>query len=78
LALPARRSAAPVVIEPAQDYPRLALQALGSAAPGSSAGGEQPKFGAVTHGAPVLVKFSPAGDAPADQRWRDLLAMSRV
>jgi serine/threonine protein kinase HipA of HipAB toxin-antitoxin module len=22
---------------------------------------------------PVLVKFSPAGDAPADQRWRDLL-----
>jgi hypothetical protein len=73
LALPARRSAAPVVIEPAQDYPRLALQALSSAAPGFSAGGEQPKFGAVTHGAPVLVKFSPAGDAPADQRWRDLL-----
>ena len=51
----------------------MALQALGSAAPGSSAGGEQPKFGAVTAGAPVLVKFSPAGDAPADQRWRDLL-----
>jgi serine/threonine protein kinase HipA of HipAB toxin-antitoxin module len=46
---------------------------LGSAAPGSSAGGEQPKFGAVTDGVPVLVKFSPAGDAPADQRWRDLL-----
>jgi serine/threonine protein kinase HipA of HipAB toxin-antitoxin module len=51
----------------------LALQALSSAAPGSSAGGEQPKFGAVTNGVPVLVKFSPAGDAPADQRWRDLL-----
>jgi hypothetical protein len=73
LALPASRSAAPVVSDPAHDYPRMALQALGSAAPGSSAGGEQPKFGAVTGGAPVLVKFSPAGDAPADQRWRDLL-----
>ncbi len=73
LALPTSRSAAPEVSDPVQDYPRLALQALGSAAPGSSAGGEQPKFGAVTHGVPVLVKFSPAGDGPADQRWRDLL-----
>lgn len=73
LALPPWRSVAPVVSDPASDYPRLARQALGSAAPGSSAGGEQPKFAAVTGGVPVLVKFSPAGDAPADQRWRDLL-----
>jgi hypothetical protein len=73
LALPPQRSAATVVSDPAHDYPRLALQALSSAAPGSSVGGEQPKFGAVTNGVPVLVKFSPAGDAPADQRWRDLL-----
>jgi hypothetical protein len=73
LDLPPSRSAAPAVSDPVQDYPRLALQALVSAAPGSSAGGEQPKFCAVTGGVPVLVKFSPAGDAPADQRWRDLL-----
>jgi len=73
LALPPNRSAAPLVTDSARDYPHLALQALGSAAPGSSAGGEQPKFGAVKDGLPVLVKFSPAGDAPADQRWRDLL-----
>jgi hypothetical protein len=73
LALPPSRSCASAVSDPVQDYPRLALQALGSAAPGSSAGGEQPKFGAVTNGMPVLVKFSPAGAAPADQRWRDLL-----
>ena len=73
LALPRQRSAATEVSDPAHDYPRLALQALSSAAPGSSAGGEQPKFGAVTNGVHVLVKFSPAGDAPADQRWRDLL-----
>jgi hypothetical protein len=73
LALPLSRSAAPAVSDPVQDYPRLALQALGSAAPGSGAGGEQPKFCAVTDGVPVLVKFSPAGNGPADQRWRDLL-----
>ena len=73
LARPLGQSATPVVNDPEQDYPRLALQALVSAAPGSSAGGEQPKFCAVTDGVPVLVKFSPAGDAPADQRWRDLL-----
>ncbi len=73
LALPVSRSAAPVVAAPDQDYPRLAQQALGSAVPGSSAGGEQPKFGAVVKGVPVLVKFSPAGPAPADVRWRDLL-----
>lgn len=73
LALPASRSAAPVVAAPDQDYPRLAQQSLGSAVPGSSAGGEQPKFGAVVKGVPMLVKFSPAGPAPADVRWRDLL-----
>lgn len=73
LGLPASRSAAPVVTDRRQAYPQLALQALGSAATGSSAGGEQPKFCAVADGVPVLVKFSPAGAAPADQRWRDLL-----
>jgi hypothetical protein len=73
LALPPSRSAAPAVTDPVLDYPRLALQALGNAAPGSSAGGEQPKFCAVNDGVPVLVKFSPAGHSPADQRWRDLL-----
>lgn len=69
----ARRNAAPPVIEPAADYPRLALAALGSGHPGSSAGGEQPKFSAQREGHPVLVKFSPAGDGPVEQRWRDLL-----
>ena len=73
LALPPSRSAAPVVTDPLQDYLRLAQLALGSAAPGSSAGGEQPKFCALVNGMPVLVKFSPAGNSPAEQRWRDLL-----
>ncbi|MBT9552749.1 MAG: type II toxin-antitoxin system HipA family toxin YjjJ [Hydrogenophaga sp.] len=69
----ARRGAAPSVGDAEADYPRLALEALGSSHAGSSAGGEQPKFSALRDGHPVLVKFSPAGDAPADQRWRDLL-----
>ncbi|MEZ5707288.1 MAG: type II toxin-antitoxin system HipA family toxin YjjJ [Burkholderiaceae bacterium] len=68
-----QRSHAPVVTHPAQQYPELAAQALGQRLAGSSAGGEQPKFSAVRHGRAVLVKFSPAGDSPVDQRWRDLL-----
>lgn len=69
----AQRSSAPTITDPHTDYPRLALQALGSSLAGSSAGGEQPKFSARRDGHPVLVKFSPAGDGPAEQRWRDLL-----
>lgn len=69
----ARHTQSPTVEDPQQDYPRLALAALGSSQSGSSAGGEQPKFSAVRDGHPVLVKFSPAGDGPAEQRWRDLL-----
>lgn len=61
-----------------QDYPRLANAALQDGQPGSSAGGEQPKFCTVTGGRSVIVKFSPAGDAPADQRWRDLLVCEHL
>lgn len=67
------RSAAPVVTDPATQYPALAAQALGQPLAGSSAGGEQPKFSAVRDGHPVLVKFSAADDSAASQRWRDLL-----
>ncbi|MGB3449692.1 MAG: type II toxin-antitoxin system HipA family toxin YjjJ [Giesbergeria sp.] len=55
------------------DYPVLARSALQGQLPGSSAGGEQPKFCCVTQGRSVIVKFSSAGDSPADQRTRDLL-----
>jgi hypothetical protein len=74
LQLPApQRSRATVVDDPVRQYPPLAAQALGQSLAGSSAGGEQPKFSAVRNGQLVLVKFSPAGDGPAEQRWRDLL-----
>ena len=62
----------------AADYPRLAEQAMQGTHPGSSAGGEQPKFCTVTAGRHVLVKFSPAGDAPVDQRMRDLLVCEHL
>ena len=62
----------------ATDYPRLAEQAMQGTHPGSSAGGEQPKFCTVTAGRHVLVKFSPAGDAPVDQRMRDLLVCEHL
>lgn len=74
MALPSPlRTAAPVVSDPATDYPVLAAQALDLGTPGSSAGGEQPKFSAVRDGHAVLVKFSPADGSAASQRWRDLL-----
>ncbi|MCC2636602.1 MAG: hypothetical protein K0Q68_321 [Moraxellaceae bacterium] len=58
-------------------YPRLA-EAFLDEQPGSSAGGEQPKFTArlATPGGgirSVIVKFSPTGNDAAAVRWRDLL-----
>lgn len=58
-------------------YARLAMAAALGESPGSSAGGEQPKFTAYAHTlagpAHVLVKFSERPDSPVSQRWRDLL-----
>jgi hypothetical protein len=72
--LPARASR----VASASDYPRLAEQAMRGTHPGSSAGGEQPKFCTITAGRHVIVKFSPAGDAPTDQRMRDLLVCEHL
>lgn len=61
----------------AEEYARLALEAARGETPGSSAGGEQPKFTTYTmtpdgerH---VIVKFSELEDSPVSERWRDLL-----
>lgn len=58
-------------------YPRLAEAAAGLF-PGSSAGGEQPKFLTTLQDKaggfqPVLVKFSPPLDQATGSRWADLL-----
>jgi hypothetical protein len=65
-------------VQSADEYPRLAEQAMQGTLGGSSAGGEQPKFCTVAAGRHVLVKFSPAGDAPVDQRLRDLLVCEHL
>jgi hypothetical protein len=60
-----------------QEYARLAQQASQGEIPGSSAGGEQPKFTAyaMTAEGPrhVIVKFSEMLESPVSERWRDLL-----
>ena len=64
----------PIVTSEA-DYPELANSVMNGVIPGSSAGGEQPKFTAYcgTRSAHVIVKFSPKGDSEVARRWRDIL-----
>ena len=61
----------------AEEYIRLAKEAVRGEKPGSSAGGEQPKFTtfAITSNGPrhVIVKFSEMEESPVSERWRDLL-----
>lgn len=63
------------VIASDNDYPKLADGVMSGTIPGSSAGGEQPKFTAFSgnHSAHVIVKFSPKGNNELARRWRDIL-----
>ncbi len=65
-----------------EEYARLALEAARGEIPGSSAGGEQPKFtvSAMTpDGARhVIVKFSESEEGPVSERWRDLLLAEHI
>ncbi|MEA3286233.1 MAG: type II toxin-antitoxin system HipA family toxin YjjJ [Candidatus Marinimicrobia bacterium] len=67
-----RRKALPT---PDEEYPKLADSVMNGEIPGSSAGGEQPKFTAYSaHShSHVIVKFSPPGKDKIAQRWRDIL-----
>lgn len=57
------------------DYPALADAVMSGSIPGSSAGGEQPKFTAFSaeRSAHVIVKFSPKEKNELSRRWRDIL-----
>lgn len=73
----------PAEIEPAAreaEYPKSAREVLEYGDPGSSAGGEQPKFSAhVAPGhRPVLVKFSPKVDNEVARRRSDLLVSEHL
>lgn len=63
----------PTPVERATQYPVLARAVGAGEIPGSSAGGEQPKFCTYTERGHVLVKFSAPDDNPVSERWRDLL-----
>ncbi len=59
------------------DYPSLANATIAGHPPGSSAGGEQPKFGVAVGGRHVLVKFAARGGSTdvVARRWCDLLIL---
>jgi HipA-like C-terminal domain len=62
------------------DYPDLAAATIAGHPPGSSAGGERPKFGALVTNRHVLVKFAGrgrGGDMVA-RRWCDLLILECI
>jgi hypothetical protein len=66
----------------AVEYPRRAELAIGGVVPGSSAGGEQPKFPVLLEGNAgpehALVKFSPAEISEPARRWCDLLVCEHL
>jgi hypothetical protein len=53
-------------------YPEWARRSI-AGQPGSSAGGEQPKFAVYSKGRHVLVKFASGTAGPVTRRWQDLL-----
>jgi hypothetical protein len=76
----ARWQALQIPVRTRGDYPALAEATIAGHPPGSSAGGERPKFGAFVDGRHVLVKFAArggAGDAVA-RRWCDLLVLEAL
>lgn len=63
----------------AKHYDRMAEAAVQGGVPGSSAGGEHPKFLLHDGEREVIVKFSPLLDGtPAATRWKDLLIAEHV
>ena len=63
-----------------KDYPALANATTAGHPPGSSAGGERPKFGVLVDGRHMLVKFAARGGATdvVARRWCDLLILEGV
>lgn len=59
-------------------YSTLADASIAGHPPGSSAGGERPKFGVLVDGQHSLVKFAARGTDPVAQRWHDLLVLEAL
>ena len=62
------------------DYPALAQATIAGHPPGSSAGGERPKFGVLVGNQHMLVKFAGRGGRAdlAARRWCDLLILEGI
>lgn len=76
----ARWQALEIVVKTRDDYPELAEATIAGHPPGSSAGGERPKFGIPVDGRHMLVKFARrggTGDVVA-RRWCDLLLLEAL
>ena len=76
----ARWQAIENVVRTHDDYPGLAEATIAGHPPGSSAGGERPKFGVLADGRHLLIKFAArggSGDLVA-RRWCDLLVLEAL
>ena len=62
------------------DYPALAQATIAGHPPGSSAGGDRPKFGALVNDRHMLIKFAGRGGVGdiAARRWCDLLILEGI
>ena len=76
----ARWQALENVVRTRNDYPELAEATIAGHPPGSSAGGERPKFGTLVDGRHMLVKFAARGGAGGvvARRWCDLLVLEAL
>jgi hypothetical protein len=76
----ARWQALPGVARTRRAYPELAEATIAGYPPGSSAGGERPKFGVLVNGRHRLVKFAARGGRGdvAAHRWCDLLVLEAL
>ncbi len=69
---------APEPVDRTLDYPEMARAASDGETPGSSAGGEQPKFCTYTDNGHVIVKFTIPGGNQISERWADLLLAEHI
>jgi HipA-like C-terminal domain len=74
----ARWQALPFVSRTRADYPALAEATIAGHPPGSSAGGERPKFGTLVEDRHRLVKFAGRGEDVVARRWCDLLILEGI
>lgn len=74
----ARWQALDTIAKTRDDYSELAEATIAGHPPGSSAGGERPKFGVCVDGRHRLIKFAARSADAVARRWCDLLVMEAL